>query len=60
LGQYGWDWWQNFYGFLSGKTVQQVQISSKPKEYSNIKVLYPSLATVDASELGRDVSQLAS
>jgi tyrosyl-DNA phosphodiesterase-1 len=58
LGSYGLEWWQQFYGFLSGKSIQQVQITQKSKEHGNIKVLYPSLKTVDESELGRDVSQL--
>nr|XP_031864193.1 uncharacterized protein CI109_000105 [Kwoniella shandongensis]KAA5531265.1 hypothetical protein CI109_000105 [Kwoniella shandongensis] len=53
LGQYGLDWFDKFYQFCSGKTARALVGRPKPSAWPSMKVLFPSLATVDASELGR-------
>ena len=41
---------------MNGKDPQSLANRPKPKSFPPIKVLFPSLATVDASELKREVS----
>jgi tyrosyl-DNA phosphodiesterase-1 len=47
-----------FYQNCLGKTTQALLGRPKPISFPPIKVVFPSLATVDASILGRDVSRL--
>ncbi|KAK8858572.1 hypothetical protein IAR55_002801 [Kwoniella newhampshirensis] len=53
LGQYSLDWFDKFYQFCSGKTARALAGRPKPSAWPSIKILFPTLATVDASALGR-------
>jgi len=46
----------NFYQYACGKTTQALLGKPKPASFPPVKVIFPSLATVDGSILGRDVS----
>ncbi|WVN85061.1 uncharacterized protein L203_100203 [Cryptococcus depauperatus CBS 7841] len=54
LGQYSQNWLNDFYSFASGKTLHSLVGASKPKTWPPVKVLFPSLKTVDNSVLKRD------
>ena len=41
---------------MNGNEAKDLVGKPKAKEWPSMKVLFPSLATVDASELGREVS----
>ena len=56
LGSYSLDWFDMFYQFCNSRTAQALVGRSKSVSWPPIKVLFPSLATVDASILGRDVA----
>ncbi|WVF69182.1 hypothetical protein IAT40_003957 [Kwoniella sp. CBS 6097] len=53
LGTYSLEWFDKFYSFISGKTSQRLVGRSKPSSWPNIRILFPSLATVDRSIGGR-------
>jgi len=44
-----------FYQYCCGKTTRALLRRAKPAGFPPIKVVFPSLATVDKSELGREV-----
>jgi hypothetical protein len=43
---------------MNGNAAKDLVGRPKAEEWPSMKVLFPSLATVEASELGKDVSQL--
>ncbi|WVQ96684.1 hypothetical protein IAU59_003790 [Kwoniella sp. CBS 9459] len=53
LGTYSLEWFDKFHSFISGKTSQQLVNRSKPSSWPNIRILFPTLATVDRSICGR-------
>jgi tyrosyl-DNA phosphodiesterase-1 len=55
LGSYTIDWMDLFYQYCCGKTTRSLLRRTKPAGFPPIKVVFPSLATVDKSELGREV-----
>ncbi|ORX40109.1 hypothetical protein BD324DRAFT_258111 [Kockovaella imperatae] len=54
LGAYTLDWLDLFYQYCRGKTTSSLLNRPKAIAWPPIKILFPSLATVDASILGRD------
>ncbi|WVQ83069.1 hypothetical protein IAT38_005207 [Cryptococcus sp. DSM 104549] len=54
LGQYSLGWFDTFYSFLGGSSVRTLASRPKPTAWPPLKILFPSLRTVDASVLGRD------
>ncbi|AAW43200.2 expressed protein [Cryptococcus deneoformans JEC21] len=54
LGQYSLNWLHNFYSFCTGKKVSSLVTNSKPSSWPPIKIIFPSLSTVDSSVGGRD------
>ena len=56
LGSYSIDWMDTFYQYCCGKKTQALLGKPKPIAFPPVKVIFPSLATVDASVLGRNVS----
>jgi tyrosyl-DNA phosphodiesterase-1 len=56
LGTYGIDWIDTFYKLCCGKTLRSLIGKAKPTGFPPIKIVFPSLATVEASEVGREVS----
>lgn len=55
LGTYSHDWFDLFYQLCSGKTIRPLLQRPKPMSWPPMKVLFPSLATVQSSILGLDV-----
>lgn len=53
---YAMDWVRNFYQLISGKDLKSIAAMPKATSWPPLKVIFPSLATVDASIAGRDVS----
>lgn len=49
------DWVRNFYQSICGKDLKSMSLLPKATTYPPVKVVFPSLATVDASIDGRDV-----
>jgi tyrosyl-DNA phosphodiesterase-1 len=47
------DWFSHFHQLCSGKSARELANQPKPKSYAPIKIVFPSLATVDASVGGR-------
>lgn len=47
---------RNFYQAVCGKDLKSMAALPKAKEWPPLKVVFPTLATVDASIAGRDVS----
>jgi tyrosyl-DNA phosphodiesterase-1 len=58
LGSYTIDWYDTFYQFCCGKRPRDLLGKAKPAHFAPIKVVFPSLATVDSSEAKRAVSNL--
>ena len=56
LGSYSLDWFDTFYQYCTGRTTSSLIGRSKPTSWPPVKVIFPSLATVNASILGREVS----
>lgn len=56
LGNYTLEWIDTFYRFMNGNAAKDLVGRPKAKEWPSMKVLFPSLATVSASELGKEVS----
>lgn len=56
LGGYYIDWFTRFYQSLGGMDLVTMARQPKALSWPPIKVIFPSLATVDASVLGRPVS----
>lgn len=50
------DWMRNFYQSVCGKDLKVMAALPKASTWPPMKVVFPSLATVDASIGGRDVS----
>ncbi|ORY28448.1 hypothetical protein BCR39DRAFT_201434 [Naematelia encephala] len=53
LGQYSLDWFDTFYQACCGKTAKDLFGRAKHSGWPPMKVLFPTLATVDASIAGR-------
>ncbi|KAL1412875.1 hypothetical protein Q8F55_000624 [Vanrija albida] len=54
LGSYSTDWMNNFYQTISGHSLDHISRQPKATGWPSIKVIFPSLATVDASRNGRN------
>lgn len=54
LGAYSTDWMNNFYQTISGQSLDHISRQPKAAAWPPIKVIFPTLATVDASRLGRN------
>nr|XP_018262379.1 uncharacterized protein I303_05396 [Kwoniella dejecticola CBS 10117]OBR84537.1 hypothetical protein I303_05396 [Kwoniella dejecticola CBS 10117] len=54
LGNYKIDWLDKFHAMILGKTSQELMNRPKPKELPDIRVLYPTLANVEQSILGKE------
>ncbi|EIW73567.1 hypothetical protein TREMEDRAFT_70993 [Tremella mesenterica DSM 1558] len=54
LGQYNIEWYNTFYQLCTGKDVRALVDHPKYKDWPPLKIIFPSLATVEASELGKD------
>ncbi|TXT13549.1 hypothetical protein VHUM_00916 [Vanrija humicola] len=54
LGSYSTDFMNNFYQTISGHSLDYISRQPKAAAWPPIKVIFPSLATVDASRLGRN------
>ncbi|WVR06341.1 hypothetical protein IAU60_003372 [Kwoniella sp. DSM 27419] len=52
LGSYSLEWIDKFHSFISGKTSQQLVNRPKPSSWPAMRILFPSLSTVQASQLG--------
>ncbi|WWC88676.1 uncharacterized protein L201_003589 [Kwoniella dendrophila CBS 6074] len=53
LGTYSLEWFSKFYSFISGKTAQQLVNRPKPGSWPDLRILFPTLANVEASQLGK-------
>lgn len=56
LGNYSLEWVDTFYRFMNANEAKDLVGKPKPTGWPVMKVLFPSLATVSASELGKEVS----
>jgi tyrosyl-DNA phosphodiesterase-1 len=56
LGNYTLEWIDTFYRFMNANEAKDLVGRPKAKEWPSMKVLFPSLATVETSELGKEVS----
>lgn len=56
LGNYSLEWIDTFYRFMNANEAKDLVGKPKPTGWPAMKVLFPSLATVSASELGKEVS----
>ncbi|KJE03342.1 tyrosyl-DNA phosphodiesterase 1 [Cryptococcus gattii NT-10] len=54
LGQYSLNWLHNFYSFCTGKNISSLMTNFKASSWPPIKIIFPSLNTVDSSVGGRD------
>lgn len=56
LGTYSFTWYDTFYRFCTGKSFEWLRNAGAPRPTSwpPLEVIFPSLATVDRSVLGRD------
>ncbi|WWD04867.1 hypothetical protein V865_002938 [Kwoniella europaea PYCC6329] len=54
LGTYSLEWFSKFHSFISGKTAQQISNRSKPNAWPEIRILFPTLANVEATQLGKE------
>ncbi|BEJ13832.1 hypothetical protein CspHIS471_0310060 [Cutaneotrichosporon sp. HIS471] len=53
LGRYSLDWYNCFYQLCCGKDLQTISRAGKALAWPPLKIIFPSLATVDASINGR-------
>lgn len=53
LGSYGIDWFTYFHQLCSGKSARELANLPKAKNWAPINIIFPSLATVDSSLMGR-------
>lgn len=56
MGNYSLEWLDTFYRFMTGQEAKDRIGKPKAREWPPIKVLFPSLATVENSALGKEVS----
>ncbi|WRT67770.1 uncharacterized protein IL334_004743 [Kwoniella shivajii] len=53
LGTYSLEWFSKFHHFITGKTSNQLINRPKPVSWPDIRILFPTLANVEASQLGK-------
>ncbi|WWC70762.1 uncharacterized protein I206_104713 [Kwoniella pini CBS 10737] len=53
LGEFKIDWFDKFNSFLHGKTSRDLMNRPKPVEWPNIRILFPTLANVEQTILGK-------